>query len=99
MAEIAITNRVKYKKKLTSYNKLLLPYIKELKLHYKIRKYLFSKNNFEMDDFLIKLKNIGFNNFLENKGDMDFPTLFIYKIITNPKYIKLFPEIIKFFKS
>ncbi len=99
MAAKAITGRIKKFTKLSAYNSYLSKYVKELKLHYKIRRYILSKNNIELDDLLKKFRDAEVNKFLEAKGDMDYPSVFVTKLLTNYKFFKLFPEIIRFFKS
>ncbi|MDD3177978.1 MAG: NAD(P)/FAD-dependent oxidoreductase [Candidatus ainarchaeum sp.] len=98
-AQKAIYDFLKYKKPLSNYNILISKLLKELKLHYKIKKYIFSKTDPELEDFIIKLKSIDLDKFLEKKGNMDYPSLFFTKLFLKPKIFKLFPEIIKFFKS
>ena len=98
-AEKALTNRFKSFKSLDNYNKFISKYVKELNLHYKIRSFLFSKTDAELEDFIIKIKQAGITDFLEKYGDMDYPSFFITRLFLKPKIIKLFPEVIKFFKS
>ncbi len=96
----AINERIKEFKDLeTNYKHHLSKYISELKTHYKIRKYIDSKTNIELENLLIKLKKIGIEKFLEKKGDMDFPSYFMPRLLTNPNFITLAPEIIKYLRS
>ncbi len=96
----AINERIKEFKDLDKNYKLhLSKYISELKFHYKIRKYLDSKNNVDLDNLLIKLKGAGIEKFLEEYGDMDFPSAFIYRLLTKPKLLSLAPEAIKFIRT
>ena len=96
----AVNERIKEFKDLESnYKHLLSRYTNELKTHYKIRKYIDSKNNIELENLLIKLKKIGIEKFLEEKGDMDFPSYFMPRLLTNPSFITLAPEVIKFLRS
>ena len=96
----AVNERIKDFKDLESnYKHLLSRYTSELKTHYKIRKYIDSKNNIELENLLIKLNKIGIEKFLEQRGDMDFPSYFLPRLLTNPSFITLAPEIIKFLRS
>lgn len=100
MAAKAINERIKEFKDLEkNYNQLLTKYTRELKTHDKIRKYIDSKTNIELENLLIKLKKIGIERFLERKGDMDFPSYFLPQLLTNPNFIMLAPEIIKFLRT
>jgi len=100
IASKAINERLKEFKDLEKNYKILLSsYISELKFHYKIRKYLDSKNNVDLDNLLIKLKSAGIEKFLEEHGDMDFPSKFIYKLLTKPKLFSLASEAIKFIRT
>lgn len=99
-AEIAantINNRIKSQKPLSLYNKNLKKCLKELALHYKIRNFFFSKTIFEQDKFLLKIKNSGVIQYLEMHGNMDMPSKFLFKLMFNKDFFKLFPEIVKFF--
>lgn len=66
---------------------------RELKIHYLIRAFLekFSEKDFEKVFQIIKTSKI--ENLISIYGDMDFPKLFIYKLIKNPLVI---PFLIKF---
>jgi len=96
----AINERIKEFKDLDkNYKHHLSKYISELKFHYKIRKYLDSKNNVDLDNLLIKLKGAGIEKFLEEYGDMDFPSTFMYRLLAKPKLLSLAPEAIKFIRT
>ncbi|MCK9292859.1 MAG: NAD(P)/FAD-dependent oxidoreductase [archaeon] len=99
IAANAITNRIKDFKKLESYNKDIKRYVSELNLHYKIRRYILSKSNSELDELIQKLNDIGISSILEKEGDIDYPSLFIRKLFFNRKFFSLFRELIKFLKS
>ena len=70
----------------------------ELNIHYKLHNYLLSKTNTELDELLIKLKQLNVEKFLEKKGNMDFPSEFMYLFLLKPKMFSLFPEFMKFRK-
>ncbi len=97
MAAKAINDRIKEFKDLKLYNKHLSVYRKELEIHYKIRKYFYSKNSFDQDKLLLKIIDAEIPKILEEHGNMDYPSLFISKILLNRKAFALFPEIFKFY--
>ncbi len=90
---------VKNKTMLADYEKKMDKINKELKLHWKIRKYLNSLSSKEIDDLFLKLKQKGIEEFLEKEGDMDEPGKFIGKLATNPKYFFLAGTFLKFMTS
>lgn len=94
-----IANMMKKKGNLKDYEKKLNQINKELLLHWKIRKYINSLSNEEMDKLFLKLKEKNIEHFLEEHGDMDNPTKFVGKLMSNPKYWTLFGTAIKFLKS
>jgi len=98
LAADAINNRIKKFKPLLEYNKSLKKYLNELNIHYKLHNYLLSKTNTELDELLIKLKQLNVEKFLEKKGNMDFPSEFMYLFLLKPKMFSLFPEFMKFRK-
>ena len=94
-----IANMMKKKGNLKDYEKKLNQINKELLLHWKIRKYINSLSNEEMDKLFLKLKEKNIEHFLEEHGDMDNPTKFVGKLMRTPKYWTLFGTAIKFLKS
>lgn len=96
IAAKAINDNIKEYKKLDNYNKYLKEYRKELNLHYKIRKYFYSKDIFSQDKLLSKLKDAGVIAVLQEHGSMDYPSLFIKKCFLNRKIYSLVPEFFKF---
>jgi digeranylgeranylglycerophospholipid reductase len=98
VAANTITKRLKKFKSLLNYNKNISKYKKELNLHYKIYKFLFSKTLIELDEFFIKCKYNNLEKFLENNGEIDYLSSFIFKAIFYPKlynFIKDFFEFIR----
>jgi flavin-dependent dehydrogenase len=81
-----------YEKKLESINK-------ELKLHWKIRRYANTLSNEEINDLFKKLKEKDFEKFLEEHGHMDEPSKFVGKLISNPKYWSMAGSALKFFRT
>jgi digeranylgeranylglycerophospholipid reductase len=59
---------------------------KELKMHWKIRKYVNGLDNKKIDKLFEKLKNKGIEEFLEKEGNMDEPSKFIGKLAKKPSY-------------
>lgn len=94
-----VADAIKNKTMLGDYEKRLDKINKELKLHWKIRKYLNSISSKEIDDLFLKLKQKGIEEFLEHEGDMDEPSKFIGKLATNPKYFFLAGTFLKFLTS
>jgi digeranylgeranylglycerophospholipid reductase len=92
----AINDYIKEYKNLENYNNYLKEYRKELNLHYKIRKYFYSKDILSQDKLLLKLKDVGVIDVLEKHGTMDYPSLFIKKCFLNRKIYSLIPEFFKF---
>ncbi len=89
----------KYKKPLKEYSKRITPIKKELKMHYKIRKYFNSLNEKELDKMFLKLQKAGIEKFLSQEGNMDKPTKFIPKLLKKPKMWLMFGTAIKFLLS
>ena len=95
----AIDNNIKSKKPLKEYLNHLKPLYKELELHWKIRKYMNSFSDREIDAMFVKMKKAGVENFLEQHGDMDKPSLFVNRMIANPGMWRMLPELLKFVRS
>jgi len=94
-----INDYFKNNKPLTNYEKNLKETNKELKLHWKIRQFLNSKNEEQMDKFFQKLNKANIGEFLSANGDMDKPSHFVGKILTKPSLWKMFPEALKFMRT
>jgi len=84
---------------LKDYERKIDPLNKELKLHYKIRRYLNSLSEQEINDLFKKLKQKGIEEFLEKEGSMDEPSKFIGKLALNPGYWFMTGTLIKFLQS
>jgi len=91
-----IADTLKGKTTLTSYEKRMDELNKELKLHWKIRKYANSLSAEETDDLFVKLKKKGIEEFLAKEGNMDEPGKFIGKLMTNPAYFTMLGTALKF---
>ncbi len=81
-----IADFMKKKAPISAYEKNLVEINRELKMHWKIRKYMNSLNNRQIDDLFTKLKSKGIEKFLEEEGDMDEPGKFIGKLAKKPAY-------------
>ncbi len=81
-----IADTIKKKAKLSDYEKRLSNVNKELKMHWKIRKYANSLDNNEIDKLFEKLKAKGIEEFLEQEGNMDEPSKFVGKLAKKPAY-------------
>lgn len=90
---------LKKKGNLKDYERKVDQINKELKLHWKIRKYASSLKNEEIDALFLKLKQKGIEKFLEENGDMDNPSKFVGKIMANPAYWSMMGTAINFFKT
>lgn len=99
LAAKAITERLKNFKKVENYNKSLKPLIRELNIHYKLYKYKIQKTNLEFDNLLLKLKDSGIEDFLNNNGNIDYPSSFIPKLVFYPKFLLFYKELIDIIKS
>ncbi len=81
-----IANSIKKTGKTSDYENNLSELNKELKIHYKIRKYANSLSNEQIDELFLKLKNKGIEEFLEKEGNMDEPSKFIGKLAKKPSF-------------
>lgn len=91
-----IADTLNKKTTLNNYEKRMEELNKELKFHFKIRRYANSLTPKETDELFIKLKNKGIEEFLAKEGNMDEPTKFVGKILTNPKYFLMLGTAMKF---
>jgi flavin-dependent dehydrogenase len=94
-----LVNIIKKKGTIKDYEKNLEPINKELKLHWKIRKYANSLSNEEIDNLFVKLKQKGIEEFLEKEGSMDEPSKFVGKLLANPKFLTMAGTALKFLRS
>ena len=82
----AIAQHIKSKTPMNIYEKNLAEINRELKMHWKVRQYVNSLSNEQMDKMIMKLKEKGIEEFLQMEGDMDNPSKFVGKMAMNPKY-------------
>jgi geranylgeranyl reductase family protein len=90
-----IIAHIKNRKKLSDYNKKLSKINKELAMHWKIKCYLNSLEKQKIDDFFLKAKKAGIEEFLQEHGDMDNPSRFMGKMLRSPKLWSLLPDLLK----
>ncbi len=81
---------------LKNYERNLEPINKELRLHWKIRQFMNSLSNEQMDAMFRKMGRAKVGEFLAQAGDMDRPSRFIGKLMLKPSLWRLFPEAVKF---
>ncbi|MFA5930750.1 MAG: NAD(P)/FAD-dependent oxidoreductase [archaeon] len=98
LAETIVDN-LKGKATMKDYEKRLEPLNNELKMHWKIRRYANSLSNQEIDDLFVKLKHKGIEEFLEKEGNMDEPSKFVGKLMSNPKFFTMLGTAMKFMRS
>lgn len=84
---------------LKNYERNLEPINKDLRLHWKVRQFMNSLSNEQMDGLFRKMRKAKVGEFLAEAGDMDRPTRFIGKILAKPSMWRLFPEAVKFFTT
>jgi len=94
-----IADTLKKKATLKDYEKRMDSLNRELKIHWKIRKYANSLSAKETDELFAKLKHKGIEDFLEKEANMDEPGKFIGKLLSNPAYWTMLGTGIKFFQS
>lgn len=85
LAEV-IASKFKKTGTIKDYEKKIGEINKELRVHWKIRKYANGLSNQEIDKLFAKLKSKGIEEFLEKEGNMDEPSKFIGKLAKKPKY-------------
>ncbi|MCX6801842.1 MAG: NAD(P)/FAD-dependent oxidoreductase [Candidatus Diapherotrites archaeon] len=81
----AVADNLKDGKPLDRYNKLVSGINKDLKVHWKIRSFLNSQSDEQVNKLFSKAKNAGIESFLEEYGDMDKPSRFVGKILSKPR--------------
>jgi hypothetical protein len=95
IAAESITEHLRHGKPLKNYDKNLSALNKDLMLHWKIRKYLNSTSDKDLDKLFVKMKKAKIEQFLEKYGNMDHPSLFVGKLLSNPKIWLMLPEALK----
>lgn len=87
-----ISANIKKRVPLKNYGKMLGTLNRELALHWKIRSYMNSLGDEQMNRLFAKMKKAGIEDFLSKEGDMDRPSKFVGKILTRPRMWGLVPE-------
>ncbi|MFH1390828.1 MAG: geranylgeranyl reductase family protein [Candidatus Diapherotrites archaeon] len=99
IAADSINAYFKDNKPLKNYEKNCSELNKELRLHWKIRQFLNSKNEEQLDRLFQRMEKAKIGEFLSEHGDMDRPSRFVGKILTKPNMWRLFPEALKFMRT
>ncbi len=86
-------------KPLKNYEKNCSDLNKELRLHWKIRQFMNSKSEEQLDKMFQRMNKAKIGEFLSEHGDMDRPSRFVGKILTKPNMWRLFPEALKFMRT
>jgi geranylgeranyl reductase family protein len=94
-----IADKIKNNTSLREYEKRLEPINKELRLHWKLRRYANSLSEKETDNLFAKLKQKRFEEFLEKEGNMDEPSEFVGKLLSNPNYWTMLGTGLRFLQS
>ncbi len=95
----AIREHLNEKKKLDQYHKKIEWLNKELSLHWKIHNYQMNLNDNQMNKLVEKLKKAKIEEFLSTEGNMDFPSKFVPKLLSNPRMLLFLPDAVKFWRS
>jgi len=94
IAAETITEHLRHGKPLKNYEKNIQLLNKDLILHWKIRKFLNSQTDESLNKLFAKMKKAKIEQFLEKYGNMDHPTLFAGKLLSNPRIWFMLPEVI-----
>lgn len=100
-AEVCADTVVEYyknKRPLADYEKNLGKLNRELETHWKVRTYLNGLSDRQIDEFFVKLRDAGIEEFLEKEGDMDKPGRFLGKLMLRPKMWGLLKEVVGLLK-
>lgn len=81
----AIVAHLKDKKPLSGYDSKLKPITRDLMIHWKIYSFIHSLKPEQIDSYFLKAKKAGVEDFLSKHGDMDHPSRFVGKILTQPR--------------
>ncbi|GEM_PF-2690027 len=95
----AIREHLLEKKPLSAYNKKVAWLNKELALHWKIHKYMTGLNDAQISKLFEKAKKAKIEELLSREANMDFPTRFVSKIVSNPRILFFLPEAVGFWRS
>ncbi|HIH21448.1 MAG: geranylgeranyl reductase family protein [Candidatus Diapherotrites archaeon] len=95
IAAETITEHLRNKKPLKNFDKNLAGLNKDLLLHWKVRRFLNSQTDEQLNRLFEKMKKAKIEEFLEKHGNMDHPSLFAGKLLSNPKIWFLLPEALK----
>jgi len=87
----AISNYLKHRHPLANYARNLQDVNKDLALHWKLHNYIQGLKPKKFDSLIRKAKDAGVEEFLQDFGDMDKPSLFLRKMLLKPKMWGLVP--------
>jgi len=90
-----IANHLKHQHSLDAYSKNMQGINKELNLHWKLHSYIQAMEPKQFNSMLLKAKNAGIEEFLQEHGDMDKPSLFMKKVLFKPKMWGLLPAVLR----
>jgi len=90
-----IANHLKHQHSLDAYSKNMQGINKELNLHWKLHSYIQAMKPGQFNSMLLKAKNAGIEEFLQEHGDMDRPSSFMKKVLFKPKMWGLLPAVIR----
>ena len=82
-----IYEHIAYNKPLSNYNRKTEPICKELELHWKIHNYFTGQTDSQINSLFGKLKKARVEQFLSDHGNMDFPSSFVPKLLSNPRML------------
>ena len=90
-----VSNHLKHQHSLAAYSRNLQGINKELALHWKIHSFIQGMTPKQFDALIAKAKNAGIEEFLEEHGNMDRPSLFMKKVLFKPKMWGLLPAVLR----
>jgi geranylgeranyl reductase family protein len=95
----AVNDHFKGKRGLNHYETKLARLNKDLRMHWKVRKFLDGLNDKSMNKLLSKMNQLKVDEFLEKEGDMDRVSAFLPKLMRKPKFMLFFPQMVKYLLS
>ena len=95
----AVNDHLKDKKSLGRYESSLGKLNKDLRMHWKVRKFLNGLDDKAMNKMIEKMNKLKVSEFLEKEGDMDKISAFLPRLLRKPKFMLFFPQMIKYLLS
>ncbi len=90
-----IANNFKHRAPLQRYDRNLTEVNKELSMHWRIRRYINGLGDKKLDKMFEKSAKAGLPEFLEEHGDMDYPSRFAGKLLKKPKMWVMIPSALR----